>query len=127
MSVIKMPCETYWQSHGVIKRLVGKVSCVELRDAIIATQADPGFDKLRYVIADCLDCTDFVFQRIEVDEIAALGKAAALSNRYIKIAIVATLPSAIAGATQYLHSPLNAYPTRIFSDMDDATQWLEIE
>jgi hypothetical protein len=119
-----MTCEVEWTPNGVIKRLVGAVTADQLMRAIERTQADPRFDSLRYVMADCLDCVDFTFHPHDIQQMAALGKAGSLSNRYIRIAIVATLPAAIAGATAYATSPLNAFPTRIFRNREDAEQWL---
>ena len=120
-----MPCETHWKPNGVVKRLVGSVSATQLLTAIVETQGDPRFDRLRYVIADCLDCADFIFHPREIEEMAAIGRAGALSNRHIKVAIVATLPAAIDGAVQYASSPLNAFPTRIFRSHEEAERWLQ--
>jgi hypothetical protein len=119
-----MPCETHWKRDGVVKRLTGSVSAAQLLHAIVDTQADPRFDEIRYVIADCLDCADFVFHPTEIQEMAAIGKAGAISNPHIRVAVVATLPAAIAGATQYALSPLNAFPMRIFDTREDAERWI---
>ena len=119
-----MPCEIEWKPNGVVKHLTGSVSAEQLLRAIVDTQGDPRFDRLRYVVADCLDCADFIFHPSEIQEMAALGKAGFISNRNIRIAIVATLPAAIAGATQYASSPLNAFPTRIFGSREEAEQWI---
>jgi hypothetical protein len=120
-----MPCETHWKPNGIVKRLVGSVSAAQLLTSIVETQGDPRFDQLRYVIADCLDCADFIFHPSEIDEMAAIGRAGALSNRHIRVAIVATLPAAVDGAVQYASSPLNPFPTRIFRSRVDAEQWLQ--
>jgi hypothetical protein len=119
-----MPCEIEWKPNGVVKHLTGTVSAVQLLRAIVDTQGDPRFDGLRYVVADCLDCVDFIFNPREVQEMAALGKAGAVSNPHIRIAVVATLPAAVEAATQYASSPLNAFPTRIFGCREDAEQWI---
>ena len=121
-----MTCEIQWKPHGVIKRLVGSVSAPQLLSAIIDVQADPRFDGLRYVIADCLDCVDFTFHPKDIHEMAALGKAGAVSNGKIRIAIIATLPAAVAGARQYASSPLNAFPTRIFDSREEAERWVHV-
>lgn len=119
-----MSCEIEWKPNGVVKRLTGSVSAAQLLHAIVDTQGDPRFDTLRYVVADCLDCADFIFHPREVQEMAALGKAGAVSNPHIRVAVVATLPAAVEAAKLYASSPLNAFPVRIFGSRDEAEQWI---
>ena len=61
-----------------------------------------------------------------VDEIAAIDQAASISNRNIRIAVVATHPEILELADHYARSPMNVYPTRIFPTMAEGRVWLGI-
>lgn len=119
-----MSYELIWERKGVVRRFYGDVTIGNLIKASDEVQGDLRFDELRYVISDFTDCTKFVFDGSEVEELAATDGAAAYNNRQIKSAVVVTLPEAVAAARYYEKSPLNAYPTRIFSTLEDARAWL---
>jgi hypothetical protein len=119
-----MPYKIIWEPQGVIKYHFGVVTGIELMQAVVATEADERFDNIRYVINDFLDCTGLSVSGPEVEEIAAIDEAASINNPNIRIAVVTTLPEVVAIATQYGDSTMNAYPTRIFTSMDAARQWL---
>ena len=61
-----------------------------------------------------------------VDEIAAIDWGASLSNRKIRIAMVATHPEVVALAGHYARSTMNVYPTRIFPTMAEGRAWLGV-
>lgn len=119
-----MPYRLVWESQGVIKKFFGHVTSDELFQAGIDTEADPRFDDYRYVINDFVECTGFSVSPEVVDEIAAIDEAAAKINHSIRIAVVASLPEIIDAANQYASSPMNAYPTRIFTTRQEARIWL---
>lgn len=120
-----MAYEIIWESpSGVVKRHFGHVTGGDLRAAVEATESDPRFNGLRYVINDFLDCRSLAVADPEVEEIAAIDNAAALSNNRIRIAVVATLPEVIAVARVYAHDPLTPYETRICDTMAAARDWL---
>ena len=119
-----MSYEIIWESGGVIKRFFGHVDDVELMQAVVETEGSPRFDELRYVINDFLEVTGVSAGTGHVDEIAAIDQAASISNRNIRIAVVATHPEILALADHYARSPMNVYPTRIFSTMAEGRAWL---
>jgi hypothetical protein len=121
-----MPYELAWEPNGVVKRFFGHVTSAELLKAGTDTEGDARFDGYRYVINDFLDCTGFDITTDVVDEIAAIDEAASAINSKIRIAVVATAPEIIAAATQYANSPMNVYPTRLFSTQADARSWLAL-
>lgn len=119
-----MSYELTWEPKGVVKRYFGHVTCAEVLSAGIQSQSDPRFDQYRYAINDFLDCTEFENDREVLEEIAAYAGAAELSNKNIKIAIVATLPAVVAASKQYFELPLQSYPTRLFSTLAEARAWI---
>lgn len=114
-----------WESpQGVVKRHFGQLTGAEVLAANTKIESDPRFDSLRYVINDFLDCTGVTVSAPEIEEIAAIDHSAALINRNIRIAIVATHPEVEAASKAYANDTLTAYTTRIFGTMADARAWL---
>ncbi len=119
-----MSYELNWEPRGVVKRFFGLVTSKELLNSSEKTEADLRFDDLRYVINDFLACTEFTTDPGVLEELAAIDSAAAMINPGIKIAVVTTSDTLIAVALQYADSPLNTFPTRIFSTLDEARAWI---
>ena len=120
-----MGFEITWEPpHGVIKRHFGQVTSTEVLVANTRVEADSRFDVLRYVINDFLDCTGVKVFSGDIEEIAAIDSAAALVNPYIRNAIVATHPEVVVASNAYANDPLTAYPTKVFSCIADARDWL---
>ena len=120
-----MGYELSWESRGLVKRFFGDVTARQFIDAVIESECDARFDGLYHVINDFLAVESFVFTPDDVDYVAAIDKAAAVSNPHIRIAVVTCNPEIIALASQYAESPMNAYPTRIFAALADARAWLD--
>lgn len=120
-----MGYEIVWEPRGVIKRFYDHVTHRELSQAGAHTQADIRFDDLRYIINDFLDSSGVSITSGDIDEVAAIDQAASASNRRIRIAVVAIHPEIIALANHYASSPMNVYPTRIFSTRSESRAWLD--
>lgn len=119
-----MTYELIWEPNGVVKRFSAHVTSDEVGRATAAVECSPRFDGIRYVINDFLDCIDFSYCPVAVDEIAAVNGAAALANNNISIAVVATIREVIEASNHYASSDLHPYPTRVFSTLDEAREWL---
>lgn len=119
-----MGYELSWESKGLVKRFFGDVTDRQFIDAVIDSESDARFDSLHYVINDFLDVQSFVFTPDDVDYVAAIDKAAAVSNPHIRIAVVTRNPEIIDLSRQYAESPMNVYPTRIFATLAEARAWL---
>jgi len=117
--------ELSWESKGLVKRFFGDVTDKQFIDAVIESECDARFDGLRHVINDFRDVESFVFTPDDVDYVAAIDNAAAVSNPHIRIAVITSKPEIIALARQYAESPMNVYPTRIFATLADARAWLD--
>jgi hypothetical protein len=120
-----MGYEIQWEAPaGVVKRHFGRVSGKELLEGVLGVEGDPRFDGLLYVINDFLACTAVDVTESELEEIAAIDKAAYALNPRIRIAVVATHPEAMAAGSAYAKSSLNSYETRLFATMTEARRWL---
>jgi len=118
--------EIIWESRGVIKRFFGIVTNHDMVQSVIDTENDVRFDGYRYVINDFLDITELQVTQSDVDEVSVMDKKASAINVRIRIAVVTTSPDVVALAKHYATSPLNAYPTKIFSSLTDARRWIEL-
>ncbi len=119
-----MSYEIYWEPHGVIKRFFGHVTSDELVQSVVEIEKDARFDTLRYCINDFLGISGISSSTRDVEEISVIDKGASLTNPRINIAVVAISPDVLALASEYANSSLNAYPTKLFSSLDDARSWL---
>jgi len=116
--------ELHWEDRGVVKRYFGQVSSEELLAPVVATEADERFDTLRFVINDFLEAKSVAFTQADIDAIAAHDMGAAVTNPYIKVAVVATQPEVIDLVQRYMQTAVRAYPTSIFSTMAEARAWV---
>jgi len=121
-----MGYQIIWQTPGIIRRFFAHVDSNDLLQAGVATQGDIRFDDLRYVIDDFLAVTSISVAASDVDEIAAIDAAASKINSKIMMAVVAIDPQIVALANHYATSPMNVYPTCIFSTRAAAAAWLAL-
>lgn len=120
-----MTFEILWEAPaGVVKRHYGHVTGSEMVAGVLAVEGDARFDRLRWVINDLTGCTSLDFTEDEVEEIAAIDKAAYALNPRIRVAIAATHPMAVAAGVTYADSALNRYETRLFASVQEARAWL---
>lgn len=113
----------YWEKRGAVKHFSGVVTGDDISRSLNDVHGSDQFDSLRFVINDFRDVQEIDFADLDIDYIAALDKAAFVTNPLIKLAIVAADPRIREIAAQYANSPLNAYPTRLFDNMADAELW----
>jgi hypothetical protein len=119
-----MGYEITWETRGARKRFFDHVTDAELMRSVEDIESDPRFDSVRYVVNDFLAVASFSVSEENVLTISAIAGAASISNPNIKVAIVATDTGVLALAELYADSPLNTYPTRIFTNMDAARDWV---
>lgn len=112
-----------WEKSGVVKHFFGVVTGHDISDSQNDVHGGDRFDSLRFVINDFMDVQAVDMSELDVEYIAALDKAAFLSNPLIRVAIVTTNTIVREMSEQYVNSPMNVYPTKIFDNMVDAERW----
>ncbi len=121
-----MPYENVWEQQGVYRKYRGLVTGKEILKAAEEVEGDSRFDHIRYVINDFLAVTEQRISPKEIRIIAAIDKAAALSNPDIMVAIVATEQAIQEMAALYCDLSIDSpYPTRMFTGLDEAREWLK--
>jgi hypothetical protein len=118
-----MGYKLHWEHRGVVKQFSGLVTGSDIAGSVHDVHSAREFDALRFVINDFLDTQAVDFSDLDIEFIAAVDKAAFMTNSKIKVAVVALDPQIQAIALEYANSPLNAYPTRLFDNMADAELW----
>ena len=120
-----MPYENIWGERDVYRKYNGCVTGKEIINATEEVERDERFDSIRYIINDFLDVTEQVVTSHEIKIIAAIDKAASLSNPNIKIAIVATRKVIQYLAILYCDLTEDSpYQTRVFTNIEEAREWI---
>lgn len=119
-----MSYELRWHPGGVTKYFFSIVTNDDMLLSVYESEADSRFENLRYVINDFLEIEGCDFETPIAERIAIQDRGAAFTNPNIRIAVVTTHPQVIAAAEAYAASPLNVYPTKIFSTLQEARVWL---
>ena len=117
--------EVIEENRGLLFKFSGSVSRDDLSQLQRNMYSSASFDDLHYQIVDMLDMTDFSDSEEDLIEIAAIDKAAALSNPRIKLAVVATDDAIkqLLGVYQALLSD-SPWETQVFSTMEEARSWI---
>ena len=113
-----------WEKSGLVRRFFGHVSIEELERSTILGQQDARFDAMRFVINDFRDCSSVSTPPAAIEEIAARDAGAALTNSRTRIATVSKNPAVLAITDLYEKAGYSPYPTRNFSTMEAAQEWL---
>ena len=120
-----MAYEIVWEPpYGVIKHFSGLVTGKEILAAVEEVGANENLDRLRSLINDFSNCRSISITDQELEEVSAIHSASFLQNPRIHVAFVATEVDVVSAASAFSRSPFNSCPTRIFSSIEDARDWL---
>jgi hypothetical protein len=115
----------YWEQHGVIRIFSGFIDGQQVLDSVVSIEEDSRFDLVRYVINDFLDVADFDISDEEIVRIAAIDRAASVTNPNIRIALVAQDDRIRGLAERYGNLMQNSpYKTSLFTSVEAAREWI---
>lgn len=117
-----MPISLHWEQRGVVRTAVGDIAADELFNSVADLQNDPRFDALRYVVEDFSEAGTVALDEASLDMLIASAIGAALSNPYIRIAVVLRSPQLYRLARQF--AAQSPYITRTFSTLEAARDWI---
>ena len=121
-----MSYTTEWQQHGVYWRYLGCVNGAELIKSNLEIYGDERFDAMKFQIVDMTGVSEFKVTRDEILKIAAYDKAAALSNPWVKVAIITKTTSIKNLSELYEAANIESpWETRVFDSIDAALQWID--
>ncbi len=121
-----MSYELAWEPLGVMLSFSGRISFDDIHNATVDYQGDSRFDHIRYVIADLSRISGCDVASTDMDYLWAIDRAAKISNPRIRQAVIAAQPEVIALVTHYKTQGTCAFPTEVFTSLDDARCWLGI-
>lgn len=120
-----MSYENIWEKQGVYRKYNGRVTGKEIRQAVEEVEGDARFESVRYVISDFLDVTEQDISPQDIEIIAAIDKAAAITNPDIKVAVVATSQAIQGMASMYCElSDDIPFPCKLFTNLEEAREWV---
>ena len=109
-----------WEPSGVVRKFSGRVIDVDLERSAIAIQADPGFDRLRYVIHDFLDCTELAVSPNTIEEVLARASVATSRHPEFRSAFVGNLPELRNMVGDFERMAMFPHPFRLFGTLEEA-------
>ncbi len=118
-----MPYLHTWEQHGLLREFSGHVTSAEIARAVLESHAAPTFDDYRYVINDFRAVVAIELDAEVMEEVAAMDRAAYLSNPRVRIAVVEGPPSVVDTVAAYSASHMSPYPLRVFRDIASARSW----
>jgi len=120
-----MPYKNIWEDNGVYRKYSNHITGQEILQAAQDVHGHALFDSIRYVINDLLEVTKHDISPHEIRSLAAIDKAASITNSNIKIAIVATIPTIHAFSSLYSEL-INKTPfsCEIFTCIGKARKWV---
>jgi hypothetical protein len=123
-----MTCKTIWEEKGLYRVFSDALESSDLFDEQEGVYADPRFDDLRYQINDFTNLVDIHISLDDVSKIAAIDKAAALSNPNIISAIVAIDDTQLALISWYMAQAISSpWATKTFRSVEEAREWITEE
>lgn len=119
-----MPHQNQWETNGLYRHFSGIVGSREIINANLILHGDPRFTELQYVINDFTQTKEFDATHADVTKIVAFDNVASVSNKRLKIAIIATLEPLLNWINLYLEQMKDqAYECKIFDNATDAYEW----
>jgi len=116
--------ENKWESNGVIKIFSGSIDGQQVLDSVISVEEDIRFDSVRYVINDFLRVADINISDGDVARIAAIDRAASITNPNIRIAVVTKDDRMRELAQRYGELMRNSpYQALLFESIGAAREW----
>lgn len=114
-----------WVQGGFVVTWHGATTSKELIQFINEAHADMRWDSVRFAVHDYSLCTKIISNPDDMEMVAALDKAGALTNPNIGVGIIAMQPVLVEMIQGYKESGLAPYPIELFSKWEDCIQWLE--
>jgi hypothetical protein len=119
-----MKYENQWETKGLLRTFSGKMTGEYILKMNLSLHGDPRFDDLRYIINDLSNISEFDISDMDIETIAAIDNAGALSNSNIKIAVVTTNQALTIWVKRYLTAMEDStFQCQLFEDVSAARQW----
>lgn len=121
-----MPFSTKWERHGVTWTFWGVVTGEELLQSNEQIYGDGRFDQMKYQIVDLTGVDRFDVSPEDMFVIASTDKAAARSNPFVRVAVIARDESIRRLSAAYdamTHD--SPWTQRLFETEAEAREWAE--
>jgi hypothetical protein len=119
-----MGYSTEWIGSNIIMRFFGEINLTDLHEANNHIYGDPRFDSMDYQIADYTGIESVNISDDDVKLLSQLDLNAAVWNRKVKVALIATEDYQLEYLNIYLEIMAEtAWECRIFDNFDDAEAW----
>ncbi len=118
-----MPYKTTRELHGLLTEWWGHSTNAEMVQMQEQVHSHPDFNSVCYSIHDFSNCESFAPDDNDVEFSAAIDKAASITSKRLKIAIVAPNAGVSEMVNQYINVGFSPYPVRMFSTLKEAREW----
>lgn len=121
-----MSYQISWEKKGAHIGLFDQVDSACINTVYAELNNDPRFEDIRYIIFNMLEMNSPEYTVSDVERLAHMDRAGAITNPNIRIAIICTNEGGLAISSFY-QSEMGDSPWRaeIFSCLEDAREWLK--
>ncbi|MBD3610603.1 MAG: hypothetical protein HUJ30_08640 [Gammaproteobacteria bacterium] len=122
-----MSYELKWtDDRGLQRTFKGSVMADDVLTSVLTVHGDPRFEKIRYIINDFTNITDYNLDDEDIKVLSAMGKAATLTNPGLKVAIVAHNSEVLNLGEFYCQRVANSSVNcQTFEDLEACQQWVK--
>ena len=122
-----MPYVNTWETDGLYRKFTGNISGVEILESNFELQADPNFQKIKYIINDFIEVIGHSIETSHTQVYADTDDIASNTKGRLKIALVVTQGSLISLAKAYQEQMIgNLFECEIFQSIKDAREWVNM-
>lgn len=119
-----MPYTNTWESEGLYRKFVGKISGVEILESNFELHENPNFQAIKYIINDFMEVTGHSIETVHTKAYATSDDVISNTKGKLKIALVVTQTSLVALANNYREQMRGKlFECEIFQSIADARKW----
>ncbi len=115
-----------WNQKLVRVDYAGDIENRDIESAHLALNSDERFYDCRYLILDIANCNLDRVSVPDLDLVVAIDLGASITNKALKVAMIASEQESILKASAYIDRLRNSsWSLKVFSSVDDATVWFD--
>ena len=123
-----MPHSNTWETDGLYRKFIGKISAYEILESNINLHQDSNFSYIKYVINDFSEVTQHSIEVTHTRIYASTDRLISDYKEALKIALVVTQAELLALANRYCEQMIDEkFECQIFKTIEEARAWTGVD